>query len=314
MPTDPAPTATFPPAQPGTIGLALGGGSARGWAHIGIIQELAEIGINPDFVAGTSIGAVVGAAWATDNLERFEHWVCGLGKLDIARFFALPFSSSGFVDNQRLRATLAQELCEEITRMELLHRSFVTVATDLDSGAEVWLQQGKVLDAVWGSICLPGLFTPMQHQGRWLVDGGLVNPVPVSLCRALGAERVIAVNLARGQPAMRNNHPQRASSSSRHNGLLDEISDRVRQYSTTLFHSDTTPEAPPGLVDAIVGSIWIVQEQLTRSRIAAAPPELLLAPDLGDIGLLEFHRGKEAIAEGRDLVKRNRAALEQLVR
>jgi len=292
MPTDPAPTATFPPAQPGTIGLALGGGSARGWAHIGIIQELAEIGINPDFVAGTSIGAVVGAAWATDNLERFEHWVCGLGKLDIARFFALPFSSSGFVDNQRLRATLAQELCEEITRMELLHRSFATVATDLDSGAEVWLQQGKVLDAVWGSICLPGLFTPMQHQ----------------------AERVIAVNLARGQPAMRNNHPQRASSSSRHNGLLDEISDRVRQYSTTLFHSDTTPEAPPGLVDAIVGSIWIVQEQLTRSRIAAAPPELLLAPDLGDIGLLEFHRGKEAIAEGRDLVKRNRAALEQLVR
>ncbi|MCG2634746.1 MAG: patatin-like phospholipase family protein [Gammaproteobacteria bacterium] len=313
MPT--ATSVTRQTTHPGTIGLALGGGAARGWAHIGVIRGLEEIGIDPDFVAGTSIGAVVGAAWATDNLDRFEHWVSGLSKLDIARFFALPLSFNGFVDSQRLRTTLARELCGEEALIEALPRRFATVATDLDNGAEIWLQQGGVLDAVWGSISLPGLFTPMRHNNRWLVDGGLVNPVPVSLCRALGAERVIAVNLSRGPLSSRKKTPAKPSHPNNGNGgLLGEMGDRLRQYSTELFHREANQHAPPGLVDAIMGSIWIVQEQLTQRRIESEPPELLLAAELGNMGLLEFHRGKDAIAEGRDLVKRNRAALEQLVR
>ncbi|HCF04909.1 MAG TPA: patatin, partial [Desulfomicrobiaceae bacterium] len=178
-----------------TWAVALGGGAARGWVHIGVLQALAEAGLAPQVVCGTSIGAVVGAAYASGNLERLTAWVTSLTKLEVARFFELDFSLRGVVDTDRLRRFLAQHVAPEDLDIADLPVRFATVATDMENGREIWLKKGGVLDAVWASIALPGLFPAIRHRGRWLVDGGLVNPVPVSVCRALGAEVVLAVNL-----------------------------------------------------------------------------------------------------------------------
>ncbi|HEY9198875.1 MAG TPA: patatin-like phospholipase family protein, partial [Gammaproteobacteria bacterium] len=174
------------------IGLALGGGSARGWAHIGVIRALADAGIEPDIVCGTSIGALVGAAYVDGDLDQMETWVRSLRLQTVVSF--LDFSlSSGLIKGDRLIEFFRSHFVDRDIRE--LDRPFGAVATDLRRGREVWLREGRVSDAVHASIALPGLFTPVQRDGSWLVDGGLVNPVPVSLCRAMGADIVIAVDL-----------------------------------------------------------------------------------------------------------------------
>ncbi|MCD6389307.1 MAG: patatin-like phospholipase family protein [Desulfobulbaceae bacterium] len=180
---------------PRQIGLALGGGSARGWAHIGIIHALKKIGIKPKIVCGCSIGALVGASYAPGNLKKLESWVHSLTTRTVVSFLELDFSFKGFVDAKRLQTFLNQNVCDEKMEFADLSKQFATVSTDLETGREIWFTKGSVLNAVWASISLPGLFPPIQSQGRWLVDGGLVNPVPVSICRALDADIVIAVNL-----------------------------------------------------------------------------------------------------------------------
>ncbi|MBA1445681.1 MAG: patatin-like phospholipase family protein [Gammaproteobacteria bacterium] len=177
------------------IGLALGSGSSRGWAHIGIIKELAKTGIEPDIICGCSIGSIVGASHAAGNLEALETWVRSLSKRTVTRFFELNLSLNGFVNAERFHAFLDACVCDEAIQIGQLPKTFAAVSTDLKTGREVWFTEGLTLDAVRASISLPGLFPPVRHQGSWLVDGGLVNPVPVSICRALGADIVIAVNL-----------------------------------------------------------------------------------------------------------------------
>jgi NTE family protein len=179
----------------GRIGLALGSGASRGWSHIGVIKALTEIGIDPDIVCGCSIGALVGASYCAGKLNELEDWLRTLSKLEVARFLELNWSLKGFVNVEHLREFLTDYVCNENVNIEELGKTFAAVATDLENGREVWFTKGSVLKAVWASMSLPGLFPPIQHKGRWLVDGGLVNPVPVSLCRALGADLVIAVNL-----------------------------------------------------------------------------------------------------------------------
>lgn len=183
-----------PPAHPGKtrIGLALGGGSARGWAHIGVIRALQDAGIEPDIVCGTSIGALVGAAYVGGELDPLEAWVRSLRLQTVVGF--LDFSlTGGLIKGEKLIGFFRNHFVDRDIRE--LARPFGAVATDLQRGREVWLREGPVTDAVRASIALPGLFTPVQLDGRWLVDGGLVNPVPVSLCRAMGADLVIAVDL-----------------------------------------------------------------------------------------------------------------------
>ena len=283
------------------IGIALGSGSARGWAHIGVIKTLNEIGIVPEIVCGCSIGALVGASYVAGNLDKLEKWVCSLTKLKIAKYFELNLSLNGFVDTERLHAFLIKYVCDEGKNIENLPKKFSTVSTDLETGREIWFTSGPVIQAVWASISLPGLFPPIQNQGRWLVDGGLVNPVPVSVCRAMGADIVIAVNLNRN---IVRRHFDQKPRETHGDGIKNLFTKTIRRYSASLFSSVKSKNPKPGLFEAIAGSINIIQDRITRSRMAGDPPDILLAPDLSNIGLLEFYRAKGAIKEGKERVKR----------
>jgi NTE family protein len=285
------------------IGLALGSGSARGLAHIGVINALAQQGITPDVICGTSIGSLVGAAFVCGNLDRLENWVRALNRLETARFFELNFSQQGFVNIERFHAFLNQYIAEDDLCIESLRHRYGAVATELETGREVWFTEGPLLQAVWASISLPGLFPAIRHDNNWLVDGGLVNPVPVSLCRALGADVVIAVNL-NGDIIGRHLHKLKSEETPRaHNGVIHKLTELVGEY-TTFFNGGNEPrERPPSMFDAIAGSINIIQDRITRSRMAGDPPDILITPRLAHIGLLEFYRAREAIREGERAVE-----------
>ncbi|MCK4377939.1 MAG: patatin-like phospholipase family protein, partial [Deltaproteobacteria bacterium] len=181
------------PKQP-KIGLALGGGSARGWAHIGVINELEQIGIVPDIICGTSIGALVGGVYLAGQLDALREWLLQLDRKEIIKYLDIRLlRGGGFVEGSRLMDFFHQQMGD--LKIEDLPRPYTCVSTDLETGREIWFQKGPLLDAIRASIAVPGFFTPVHLRDRWLVDGGLVNPVPVSVCRSLGAELVIAVNL-----------------------------------------------------------------------------------------------------------------------
>jgi NTE family protein len=283
------------------IGLALGSGSSRGWAHIGVIRALSEVGIEPDIVCGCSVGALVGASYSAGMLDRLEQWVTSLTKLEFARFFELNLSLTGFIDTERLHTFLAGYVCGEGDCIENLAKTYAAVSTELETGREIWFTRGPVLEAVRASISIPGLFPPLFHEGKWLVDGGLVNPVPVSLCRSLGADIVIAVNL-NGDTVSK--HPKQKDEPADGESIVDRVAKTFKSYSTTLFPGTKPEHAPPALIDAIALSLNIMQDRVTRSRMAGDPPDIHLTPKLSHIGLLEAYRGEEAIQEGRDCVRR----------
>ncbi|HPC73577.1 MAG TPA: patatin-like phospholipase family protein [Syntrophales bacterium] len=283
------------------IGLALGSGSSRGWAHIGVIRALSEVGIEPDIVCGCSVGALVGASYSTGMLDRLEQWVISLTKLEFARFFEINLSLTGFIDTERLHAFLAGYVCDEEDRIETLAKTYAAVSTELETGREIWFTQGPVMEAVRASISIPGLFPPLFHGGKWLVDGGLVNPVPVSLCRSLGADIVIAVNL---NGDIVSKLPKQKDEPAESESIVERFAKTFRSYSTTLFPGTKPERNPPALIDAIALSLNIMQDRVTRSRMAGDPPDIHLAPKLSHIGLLEAYRGKEAIREGRECVRR----------
>jgi len=291
------------------IGLALGSGSSRGWSHIGIINELSTLGIQPDIVCGTSVGAMVGAAYATGNLAKLQSWACSVTKFDVARFLDISASFTGFVHTERFHKFLNENIAGDEDLIEKLPKVYAAVATDLDSGREVWLQQGSVIQAVWSSMALPGLFPAIRHDNRWLVDGGLVNPVPVSVCRALGADIVIAVNLNGGIVGKRLNK-MTAKNGKAVSGKLTEL---VKEYTNLSLFEPANTEQPPGLLDAIAASVKITQDRITRSRLAGEPPDIVFAPKLSDIGLLELYRAKEAIEEGQKCVQRMAYEIEHLL-
>lgn len=284
------------------IGLALGSGSSRGWAHIGVLRALADQGIAPDIVCGTSVGALVGAAYAAGNLSNLETWILSLSKLQIATFFNLSTAFTGFVNTNRLHGFLSEHVAAPSAMIEDCACSFGAVATDLQSGREVWFTKGSLLEAVWASMALPGLFPAIRHGERWLVDGGLVNPVPVTVCRALGADVVIAVNLNGDIVGKHFSRSQKAPESE--SDVTSRISSLVREYAAPFFAFAEEEAEPPSLIDAIAGSVNIAQERITRSRLAGDPPDILLSPKLSHIGLLEFHRAQEAIDEGQNCVHR----------
>ncbi|HAS79313.1 MAG TPA: patatin [Fusobacteriaceae bacterium] len=284
------------------IGLALGSGSSRGWAHIGIIKALAEIGIVPDIVCGTSIGALVGASYVSNNLDDLEQWACSLTKFEIAKFFEINMSLNGFVDTRRLQNFLSKYVAKESDMIEEFSKQYAAVSTDLETGKEIWLTKGSVLDAVWSSVSLPGLFPAIKSNDRWLVDGGLVNPVPISTCRALGADIVIAVDL---NGDILGKHFKKQRSSRKKKGVINKLNDLVREYKPLIFDVNRGDESPPNLFDAIASSINITQDRITKNRMAEDPPDILLSPKLSHIKLLEFYRAKEAIDEGRRCVQNN---------
>lgn len=284
------------------IGLALGGGSSRGWSHIGVIKALADQGVFPNIICGTSIGALVGASYVSNNLDKLEEWVCSLTKFETARFFEINTSLNGFVNTERLHNFLNEYVASDDSVIEDLNKQYATVATDLETGREVWLTKGLVLEAVWSSIALPGLFPAIKNNNKWLIDGGLVNPVPVSVCRALGADIVIAVNL---NGDIVGKHFQKPENKIKQDtGVVDKITDLVTEYAASVFSTSTDEEQPPSLFEAIASSVNITQDRITRSRMAGDPPDILLSPKLSHIGLLEFYRASEAINEGKACVQR----------
>jgi NTE family protein len=285
------------------IGLALGGGSARGWAHIGIIRALEEAGIEPDIVCGTSIGALVGAAYVGGELEQLEAWVRSLRLQTVVSF--LDFSlGSGLIKGEKLIEFFRSHFVDRDIRE--LARPFGAVATDLQRGREVWLREGVVTDAVRASIALPGLFTPVLRDGVWLVDGGLVNPVPVSLCRAMGADLVIAVDLntdrmghlLKPKPV----RPVRKRAAAETETLADMVRTRIQAGMSELGLNGNNGPRPPAMLDVVASSINIMQVMITRSRLAGEPADVMVTPLLADLGLMEFHRASVAIDAGRRAV------------
>ena len=275
------------------VGLALGSGSARGWAHVGVIRALERAGIKPDLVCGTSIGALVGAAYAAGELENFEKWLLGLGITDVLSFMDVRLNG-GMIKGERLMEFFRRSFIDR--PIDDLALPFGAVATVLHTGAEVWLRKGSTIEAVRASIALPGLFTPVVYEERMLVDGALVNPVPVSLARAMGADIVIAVDLSSdllGRRLREEPEPELPES---------EISKWRRKLQANLgallaSNSDNEPEFP-SLLDVVANSIDIMQVRICRSRMAGDPPEVIVTPRLAHLGLLDFHRSKEAIKEG----------------
>jgi len=285
------------------IGLALGSGSARGWSHIGVLRALKERGVTPTIVSGSSTGSLVAAAHASGQLDSLEAWARQLTKIDVWRLLDASFGGGGVMRGNRLMRAVGEHL--EDRAIESLQHSFGAVAADLHSGREVWIQEGSMLDAVRASSGLPGLFTPTYHGGRWLVDGGVVNPVPVSLCRAMGADFVIAVNLNRRDPriAMQTQQKEKPPPTDVSSGDSVESTELFARWSGLLenFVSSIRSEQQvdePGMIEVIYTTINIMQERITRSRLVGDPPDLVIRPKLGDFHLMDFYRAAEAIDLG----------------
>ena len=298
------------------IGLALGGGAARGFAHIGIVRTLLAHGIVPDVVVGTSMGAVVGGSYAAGHLDELEEWARGLQPRNILSYLDIRLNGSGLIGGDKLAAQLEASLGQ--IHIEELPLKFSTVATEVRTGHEIWLTYGRVVDAMRASYALPGIFSPVLVGDRWLVDGALVNPVPVSAARALGAEIVIAANL----------------------------SSDVFSHSTTIFDHGSVPISPqanvevpppkrglgklfsaektmkreffgsggrPGISTVMVDAFNIMQDRITRARLAGDPPDLLISPRVGQIGWFDFHRADEIIAHGARAAERAIESIQEAI-
>ncbi len=284
------------------IGLALGSGAARGWAHIGVIRELERNDIVPDIVCGTSIGSLVGAAMASGELQRLEKWVRSLKWQNVFGYFDLTMSG-GLIKGEKLFAFFRDNFCDR--DIKDLDTPFGAIATELASGREIWLREGSLFEAVRASISLPGLFTPVERDDQLLVDGGLVNPIPVSMCRALGADVVIAVDLnadllsaaRRGRAGVLAMSDATAADSA---SLLDRIQEKL----AGALSLQGTDHDTPSMLDVVTASINIMQVRLTRSRLAGEPADALITPRLAHFALLDFHRANEAIEAGEEAAQK----------
>jgi NTE family protein len=304
------------PTRRPVIGLALGGGAARGFAHIGILRALLAHGIVPDVIVGTSIGAVVGGSYAAGHLDTLEEWARGLQPRNILGYLDIKLNGSGLIGGDKLAAQLEAALGHIL--IEDLPVKFASVATEVRTGHEIWLTRGRVVDAIRASFALPGIFAPFLVGDRWLVDGALVNPVPVSAARALGAEIVIAANL----------------------------SSDVFGHATTIFSHGTTPDTPavaeavpeprrgiskffspertfkreffgsggrPGISTVMIDAFNIMQDRITRARLAGDPPDMLISPRVAQIGWFDFHRAADAIAHGARAAERAIEAIQEAI-
>lgn len=293
------------PVRRPTIALALGGGAARGYAHIGVMRTLAAHGIAPDIIVGTSIGAVVGGCYAAKQLDTLETWARSLTVRGVLGYLDISLSGSGLIRGSHLAARLAEALND--TKIEDLPIRFAAIATEINTGHEVWLTRGRLVDALRASYALPGIFPPAHIGGRWLVDGALVNPVPVSAARALDARLVIAVNLnsdSFGRGTIIASHGSDPSD--------DQVNGKTEpQGLRGLFSSDRSLRrqflgraGSPGIQTVMVEAFNVMQDRITRARLAGDPPDVSINPKLGKIGWFDFHRAQEAIAIGADATEK----------
>ena len=301
------------PVRP-SIGLALGGGAARGFAHIGVLRVLFEHGIVPDVIVGTSIGAVVGGCYAAKQLDPLEKWARSLTNLRaVLGYLDFSLSGSGLIGGGRLTNELFAAL--KHTKIEDLHPiRFAAIATEFNTGHEIWLTRGRLVDALRASYALPGIFTPVKVAGRWLVDGALVNPVPVSAARALGARLVIAVNLNSdlfGRGTIISDYGTDESD--------DAPPPAPSQGIRGLFGGKTSirqllgSRSEPGIPTIMVEAFNVMQDRITRARLAGDPPDVQIAPKLGPIGWFDFQHGAEAIEIGAEAARRSLETIDEAI-
>jgi NTE family protein len=318
------------------VGLALGSGAARGWAHIGVIRALHEMGVRPHVVTGTSIGSLVGGAYCAGRLDDLEQWVREMDRWQVFNLLDFGLSNGGVVSGERVFNYAREQF--GAMRIEQLSTRFGAVATDLYTGREIWLKKGDVYDVARASCAMPGLLSPKPFNKRWLVDGALVNPVPVSLCRALEADFVIAVHLnsqinvkapkvppqdmapqglteqveqenQRQRPASQTGS-QTADKSSEASGFKGFLA-QGQSYFDNFKQKFSKEHESPGMLGVMAGAIDIMQERVTKARMAGDPPDVLLQPKLGHIGILEFERGEEGIDVGYETTMRMKDLIQQ---
>ena len=299
-----------------TIGLALGGGAARGFAHIGIVRTLIENGIRPDIVVGTSIGAVVGGCYAAGHLDALEGWARALQPKNIFSYLDIRLNGSGLIAGNKLAAELEAALGK--IRIDDLPLKFAAIATEVQTGHEIWLTHGRVVDAMRASYALPGIFAPVAVGERWLIDGALVNPVPVSAARALGAEIVIAANVSTdvfGHGTIISRH-----------GAPEDLGEDVEEEAppkrgiAKFFSPERTvkreffgSESRKGISTVMVDAFNIMQDRITRARLAGDPPDVLISPRVGKIGWFDFHRAEETIAHGARAAARTIESIQEAI-
>ncbi|TNE36793.1 MAG: hypothetical protein EP347_09890 [Alphaproteobacteria bacterium] len=306
---------TDPTTRP-TIGLALGGGVARGWAHIGALRALIRAGYAPDIICGTSIGAVVGGFYLTGHLDTLEDWARSLTRSRMVSYLDILVGGSGLFGGKRLEKLMRSYLGDVC--IEDLPNKFAAVTTELATGHEIWIQNGSLVDAMRASYALPGVFPPFSHNDRWLIDGALVNPVPISVCRALGARLVIGISLngdAFGKTTLQTTEE---FDNAEFNGE-DDIEEGAniskwramspqRLMMRQIFG---TGQKTPGIGTVMLSSLNIIMDRLGRSRMAGDPADILVAPRIGHISLLEFDRAADLIQLGEEAVERVLGQLEE---
>lgn len=285
------------------IGLALGGGGAAALSYVGVLEELAEAGIHVDCVAGTSAGAVVGAAAAARRLEEFREVMTSLTRGRVFTLFDPTWGRGGLIDGRRAMGMLAPLIGNRIEDLEI---PFAAIATDLDTGQEVVLDRGPVTEAVRASIAIPGVFRPRTIDSRVLVDGGLVNPIPVSVARRMGADFVIAVSILRLRgviegsaesmllatelgPAAGDGNPSSA-------GEVQAVAGGNGNGNGKLVE--------PGMLDVLAKGSAVVQSHIAAARLRDCPPDAFLSPRSENIGIFELMRSAEAVEAGRDVARR----------
>ena len=294
------------------IGLALGSGSARGWAHIGVIRALRDAGIQLDYVAGTSIGALVGAVYASGDIDSLEEVVLKLDWKRIAHFFDVVFPKSGLIDGNKI-ADFVRTHVKEIN-IEELPLPFSAISTNLATGSEVVIQEGDIIEAVRASISVPGIFTPVRKNRTILVDGALINPVPVSVVRQMGADFVIAIDLNHDivskKGVSRISDPNSTASALgegigqsliKRSKILEAINKRFEKSALPALKQIKqwrSKDPLPNVFEVLMSSINIMETQITAAKLKTDPPDLLIRPNLGHLKMLDFHRAHEAIAEG----------------
>ncbi len=325
-----------------SIGLALGSGGARGWAHIGVVRALQEADIPINYISGASIGALVGAIYCSGELDELEDFVRDLSWRDMLSYFDMVFPTSGLLDGNKVYDLLSEHM--QGMKIEDCAIPFCCVATDLIKGEEVHLTSGSMVDAVRASISVPGIFTPFCHGELFLGDGGIVNPVPVDVVRGMGADVVIAVNLNRNHVTgglaestsptgmvsadsssipddaeeSEEEQPARTSSESslrRKQSFLDSLSSRYQSLQETLTDKvdQWFPAEDPGpnIFDVIGTSLNVMEQQVTRSRLEAHAPDLLVEPQLNDYAIFDFHKANRIIRKGYNAMKQQLPALRE---
>lgn len=297
------------------IGLALGAGSARGWSHIGVINALQRAGIKIDIVAGCSIGSLVGAAYACDKLPELEKWVRSFSYWDVLKLMDVSWRRGGLLRGERVFNHYRQILSESsFTDCQL---KFGAVATNLSTGRELWFTEGDLHLAIRASCSMPGLMAPVTHNGYWLVDGAVVNPVPVSLTRALGADIVIAVDLQHDAHLMQQdllsvNPAENEEDSGEKNTARLQWHERLRERISTMTTRRTV--VAPTAMEIMTTSIQVLENRLKRNRMAGDPPDILIQPLCPQISTLDFHRAEAAINAGQLAVEKKIDELLPLVK